>query len=71
MLDLRPDRALPGSVFGPGTCVADRTRAIGCPLKADAHHGIARDIPSRPPVDTGMPLGTVGPLRFPIQHKVM
>jgi hypothetical protein len=45
------------------------TRATSGPVKPDAHHGIARHIVSRPPVDAGMPLGTARPLGVPIPDK--
>jgi hypothetical protein len=48
VLGLRPDRELAGGVFGPGAYLASRTGAAGRPIEADAHDGIAGDIPPQP-----------------------
>jgi hypothetical protein len=69
VVSLRPDGELPWGVFRRGARTTGGTRATGGPVKPDANDRIARDIVSRPPVDTRLPLGTVGLLRLPIQHK--
>jgi hypothetical protein len=60
---------LAGSVFRPRTRPADRTGATGRRGKADAHDGIAGNIPARGPLDTGLPLGAAGLFGLSIQHK--
>ena len=68
-MGLQPDGELPWGAFRRGARTAGGTRATGGPVKPDADDGITRDIMSRPPVDTGMALGTVRLLRLPIQDK--
>jgi hypothetical protein len=69
MVGLRADRQLAGSRLCGGTGPAGGTRATGGPVKPDANDRIPRHIASRPPVDTGMALGTVRLLGLPIQHE--
>jgi hypothetical protein len=69
VIGLRPDGELARCIFGLGARLADRTRPTGCRMKTDAHHGIARDIPAWRPSNTGLPLGTVGLLRLPVDDK--
>jgi hypothetical protein len=69
MVGLRPDGELSWSAFRRGARTTGGTRATGGSVKPNANDRIARDIVTRPPVDTGMPLGTVGLLRLPIQDK--
>ena len=69
VVGLGPDGELPWGVFRRGARTTGGTRATGGPVKPDANDRIARDIVSRPPVDTRMPLGTVGLLRLAIQYK--
>jgi hypothetical protein len=69
VMGLRPDGELAGSRVRRGVRLTGGTRATGGPVKPNANHGIARDIMSRPPVDTGMPLGTARLLGVPIQDK--
>src|SRR5712691_1764902 len=69
VVGLGPDGQLPWGIFGRGTRTAGGTYATGGPVKADTNDRIARDIGTWRPFDTGMPLGTVGLLRFPIHHK--
>jgi len=69
MVDLQPDRELPGSRVRRSARPAGGTRATGGPVKPDADDRIARHIVPRPPVDTGMSLGTVRLLGVPIQDK--
>jgi hypothetical protein len=45
------------------------TRATVGLVNAEANHGIARDLVSRPPIDTHMSLGTARLLPLPIQDK--
>ena len=69
MEDLRPDGELTRRIFGLGARLADRTGATGRGLKTDAHHGITRDIPAWRPSDAGLPLGTAGLLRLPVDDE--
>ena len=69
MVDLRADRELAWGCLGGGARPAGGTRATGGPVKPDANDRIARDIVSRPPVDTGMALGTARLLGLPIDDK--
>ena len=69
MVGLGPDGELLRGVFRRGARPTGGTRATGGPVKPDANDRIARNIVSRPPVDTRMPLRTVGLLRLPIQDK--
>jgi hypothetical protein len=69
VVGLGPDGELPWGVFRRGARTTGGTRATGGPVKPAANDRIARDIVSRPPVDTRMPLGTVGLLRLPIHYK--
>jgi hypothetical protein len=66
---LRPDGELPWGVFRHGAHTTGGARATGGPVETDTDDRITRDIVSRPPVDTCMPLRTVGLLRLPIQDK--
>jgi hypothetical protein len=52
-----------------GALPAGETAATGGPVKPDADDRIARDIVSRPPVDTGMTLGTARLLGLLIDDK--
>jgi hypothetical protein len=45
------------------------TRATGGPVKPDTNDRLARHIMPRPPVDTGMALGTARLLGLPIDDK--
>ena len=69
MVGLRPDRELPGSVLRRGAHLTSRTDTTGSLVKADPKDRITRDIVAWRPFDTGLPLGTVGLLGIPIQHK--
>src|SRR6266508_3162304 len=69
VVGLRPDGELARRVFGPGAGLADRARATGRRVKADAHDGIVRDIPAWGQFDAGMPLGTARLLSIPIQDE--
>jgi hypothetical protein len=69
MVDLRADRQLARGCLGGGALPAGGTRATGGPLKPDANDRIARHIMPRPPVDTGMALGTARLLGLPIDDK--
>ena len=69
VMGLRPDGELARGICGLGARLADRTRPTGCRMEAEAHHGIARDIPAWPPSNTGLPLGTVGLLRLPVDDE--
>jgi hypothetical protein len=69
MVDLGADRQLAGSRVRQGADPAGGTHATGGPVNADANDRIPRHIVPRPPVDTGMALGTVRLLGLPIQHK--
>jgi hypothetical protein len=69
MVGLRPDREFAGSRVRQGARLAGGTRAAGSPIKPDADDRIARDIVSRAPVDTSLPLGTARLLGAPIQDK--
>jgi hypothetical protein len=69
VLGLRPDGELARGIFGLGARRADRTRPTGRGMKPDAHHGITRDIPPWRPSDAGLPLGTAGVLRLPVDHE--
>jgi hypothetical protein len=69
MLGLRPEGELAGGIFRPHARLVGWTGATGGPIKADAHDGIARDTSPRRPFDTGLPLGTAGLSRLPIDHK--
>jgi len=69
MLRLRPDRQLPGGVFGRGTGTACRTRPTGGTVKPDTDDRIPGDIMPRGPFDTAVPLGTVRLLGLPIEYK--
>ena len=69
VMGLRPDGELARRIFGLGARLADRTGATGRGMETDAHHGIAGDIPAWRPSDAGLPLGTAGLLRLPIDHE--
>ncbi len=69
MVGLRPDGELAGGSSRRGACPAGGTGATGGPVKPDADDRIARHIVPRPPVDTGMPLGTARLLGLPIDDK--
>jgi hypothetical protein len=69
VLGFWPDRQLARRLFGSGARLADRARATGRPIKADAHHGIARDIPSWGPLDARLPLRTAGLFGLLVQYK--
>jgi hypothetical protein len=69
MVDLWADRELAGGCLGGGALPAGGTRAPGGPVKPDANDWIPRHIVSRPPVDTGMALGTARLLGLPIDDK--
>jgi hypothetical protein len=69
VVGLRPDRELAGGVFRPGARLAGRTDTTGGRIEADAHDGIAGNIPARSPLDTGMPLGTAGLFGLPIDQE--
>src|SRR5207247_10286907 len=66
---LEPDRELPGGVFRGGAHLTAGTGTTGGPVKSDPKDWIARDIVAWRPFDTRMPLGTVGLVGLPIQHK--
>ena len=51
MVGVRPPRELARGLFGPGARLAGWTGTTCRPIKADAHDGIARDIPPRRPFD--------------------
>jgi hypothetical protein len=59
VVGLQPDGELAGRRMRRGTRLAGRARTTGSAVKPEANHRIARHIASRPPVDTGMALGTV------------
>jgi hypothetical protein len=69
VVGLGPDGELAWGVFRRGTRSTGRTCATGGPVEPDANDRIPRDIVSRPPVDAGMPLGTVRLLGLPIDDK--
>ena len=69
VLGLRPAGALPRGLLGLGARRADWTGAAGRALASDAHPGIARDIPAGRPSDAGVPLGTAGVLRLPVDDE--
>ena len=69
MVDLWADRQLAGSHVCGGAGPAGGTGATGGPVKPDANHGIPRYISPRPPVDTGIALGTGCLLGLPIDDK--
>src|SRR5262249_23311886 len=66
---LRPDRELSGGVFCPGARAAGWTDTTGRCIKADAHDGVAGDIPPRGPFHTRMALGTTRLFRLPLDHE--
>jgi hypothetical protein len=66
---LRPDGELPWGVFRRSAHTTGGAHATGGAVETDTDDRITRDIVSRPPVDTRMPLRTVGLLRLPIQDK--
>jgi hypothetical protein len=69
VVGLQPDGELPRGVFRRGARRTGGTRATRGPVKPDANDRISRDIVPRPPVDTGMTLGTARLLGFPIDDK--
>jgi hypothetical protein len=69
MVRLQPDGELPWGVLRGGARPTGGTRATRGSVESDANHGIARDIVSRPPIDAGMPMGTVRLLGLPIDDK--
>jgi hypothetical protein len=69
VMGLRPDGELARSRLRRGARTTGGTGTTRGPVKTDVDDRIARDIASRPSVDTGIPLGTVGVLGIPIQHK--
>ena len=69
VVGLRPDRELTWGAFRRGARRAGGARATSRSVKPDADDGIARHVASRPPVDTGMALGTARLLGVPIQDK--
>jgi hypothetical protein len=69
VMGLRPDGELPRRIFGLGARRADWTGAAGRGMEPDAHHGIARDIPAWRPSEAGLPLGTAGVLRLPVNDE--
>ena len=69
VMGLRPDGELPRRSFGLGARRADRTGAAGRGMEPDAHHGITRNISAWHPSDAGLPLGTAGVLRLPVDDE--
>jgi hypothetical protein len=69
VVGLRADGELPRGVFRRGACTTGGARATGGPVETDVDDRIARDIVAWRPFDAGLPLGTVGLLRLPIQDK--
>jgi hypothetical protein len=69
VLGLRPDGELARRLLGLGARRADRTRPTGRRMKPDAYHGITRDLPPWRPSEAGVPLGTAGVLRLPVDHE--
>jgi hypothetical protein len=69
MVDLWADRELAGGCLGGGALPAGGTRATGGPVNPDTNDRIARHIVPRPPVDTGMALGTARLPGLPIDDK--
>jgi hypothetical protein len=67
VVGLRPNRELARSRLGRGAPLAGWTPTTGRSVETDATDRIARHVASRPPVDTGMALGTVRLLRVPIK----
>jgi hypothetical protein len=64
-----PKITWPWGVCRRGAHTTGGACTTGGPVETEADDGIARDLVSRPPVDTRMPLGTVGRLRLPIHDK--
>jgi hypothetical protein len=64
-----PNGELARRILSPGACRADPAGATGRGMETDTHHGIARDIPPRRPFDTGLPLGSAGLLRRPVNDE--
>src|SRR5919109_2563704 len=69
MVGLGADCQLARSRLGGGARLTGGTHATGGPVKPDAHDRVARHIVPRPPVDAGMPLGTVRLLGLPSDDK--
>jgi hypothetical protein len=65
----RPDGELPWGVFRRGAQTTGGARATGGPVETATDDRSTRDLVSRPPVDTRMPVRTVGLLRLPIQAQ--
>jgi hypothetical protein len=59
MLDLRADRQLAGRRLGGGAGTAGGTGTTRGPVTPEADDRIARPIAPKPPMDTGIALGTV------------
>jgi hypothetical protein len=69
VMGLRPHGELARRMFRPGARLADRTRTTGRSMGTDAHHGLAGDIPAWCPSNAGLPLGTAGLLRLPVDDE--
>jgi hypothetical protein len=69
VVGLRPDGEVAWSAFRRGARRAGGTRAAGGPVKPEAHHRIAGDVGSGPPVGTGRALGAACLLGLPIHDK--
>jgi hypothetical protein len=69
MVGLGPHGELPRGVFRRRTHLPGWAGPTGGLVKADPKHWIPGDIVAWGPFDTCMPLGTVGLVGVPIQHK--
>jgi hypothetical protein len=69
MVRRQSDGELPWGVCRGGARPTHRTRTPRGPVEPEAHHGVARDIRARPPMDAGLALGTARLLGLPIDDQ--
>ena len=69
VLGLRPDGQLARGVFGLGARRAHRAGTARRAVEANTHDWIARHIPPWRPSEAGLPLGTAGVLRLPVDDE--